>query len=304
MHLRFLLPADDATALERMVTSRAFRYATGEVDEYGRIRVRYRGLRIDYWPINNKGRVRGSLHTFALGHNRGRFSADMIAMACATLAAELGLSAHTLQVYKLEIGVNIPTPDSPNAFLDTLLQHKQCKFYPVEPPRNCSRPLLFVATHLDYRVKLYNKGQYDRSKGEMVAAEQRHLLRFEVVFTRGRPLYKLVQRDQLTLADLPDPALLGLFAAHLRTHWCLSKRQEAQDLTGLRIQDALLLHARNEVDLWQQARHTTPSRTLRHHRQRCEQLQEEMRQRLGPHPYEALFHLHLDQLLPTSKPSG
>jgi hypothetical protein len=299
IHLYFQLPAGDDEAFTRMTMSSAFVHGTPGFDNFQCLRIAYRGLRIDYWSSQRRGRIRGSLHTFALGHNRGTFTAAMVASACEELAQVVGVPGTLLRVVRLEIGVNLATPTSPYAFLTSLSHHKRKPFYPTEPPRNCSQPLLFVATYQDYRVKFYDKAKYARSKGEIPKVDG-YLLRFEVAFSRSRPLLKLIQRQHLTLSDLPAPELLTVFASHLQKHWQLSKRKTPKIFEGLPIQDAILLHASDVLEIWRSARKSTPTRTLRHYKRRSEKLWEASQQRTPPHPYEELFLQRLVDLLPVA----
>jgi hypothetical protein len=127
-----------------------------------------------------------------------------------------------------------------------------------------------------------------------------YLLRFEVVFSRSRPLLKLIQRQHLTLFDLPAPELLNVFAAHLQKHWQLSKRHKPNVFEGLPIQDAILLYASDVPEIWRSARKSTPARTLRHYKRRSEKLLEASQHRTAPHPYEELFLQRLVDLLPVA----
>jgi hypothetical protein len=157
MHLYFQLPAGDDEAFTRMTMSSAFVYGTPGYDNSQRLRIAYRGLRIDYWPNQRRGRIRGSLHTFALGHNRGIFTAAMVASACEELAQVVGVPGTLLRVVRLEIGVNLATPTSPNAFLTSLSHHKRKPFYPVDLPAIApslfSLSLLTWSTGLSFMIK-------------------------------------------------------------------------------------------------------------------------------------------------------
>ena len=129
MHLHFALPAQDGEAEERMLSSLAFAgwTSTGEMQE--RVRVTYRGFRIDYWFNERRGRLWGSLHTFALEHKRGCFTFELVKSACVALAQDIGIPAALLHVCTLEISVNLSTPTSPQPFIVSLLEHKRKPFH-------------------------------------------------------------------------------------------------------------------------------------------------------------------------------
>lgn len=126
------------------------------------LRASYRGLRLDYWPDLRRGRVRGSLHSFAYGHNAGPFPAAAVALACRELAGAVGIAPELLLVQRLEVGLNLALPTAPRPLLEALTHHKGRPFVAVVPPARAPRPLEFVAFHSDYRVKLYDKGTYAR----------------------------------------------------------------------------------------------------------------------------------------------
>ena len=71
-----------------------------------RLRASYRGLRLDYWPDLRRGRVRGSLHSFAYGHNAGPFPPAAVGLACRELAVAVGIPPELLLVQRLEAGLN------------------------------------------------------------------------------------------------------------------------------------------------------------------------------------------------------
>jgi hypothetical protein len=127
-----------------------------------RIRASYRGLRLDYWPELQRGRVRGSLHSFAYGHNAGPFSPAAVGLACRELAGAVGIAPELLLVQRLEAGLNLTLPNAPGPLLEALTHHKGRPFVGVVPPARAPRPLEYVAFHTDYRIKVYDKGTYSR----------------------------------------------------------------------------------------------------------------------------------------------
>lgn len=297
----FEIPSDDNETEKRMAASPAFANCTGEVDEDSHycIKAFYRSMRIEYFPYKKSGRVRGSLHSFALGHNRGSFTAEMVKNACAELAQELGIPADLLRVYKLEIGVNIHTPTSPEAFLHSLLHHKRKPFWPISPPRNATRPFQFEATYREYRIKFYDKGAYDRSKGYLSQPYQ-PLMRFELVLSSRRRLLEIVKQQDLTLADLARPALLQLFSHYLSEQWRLVQRKTPMRFIGQTIQEAILLHAVHTPEVWTDTKPTTPPSTFTYYRRKCDGLWKHFRSQAKPHLFDTLFTESLHKLLPSA----
>lgn len=298
LNLHFTIPQpvhEYEAALDR---SLAFAGSTGQVDETGCIRVEYRGLRIEYRPDDNWGRVRGSLHSFAQGSNVGVFTAAEVARACIDLASSMNLPAEVFVVKRLEAGVNLVVPTPPLPFLESLSHHKKSPFWPVSPPAGCLRPLEYYANHMDYKLKYYDKGTYTRRQGKPLPKGCHHLLRFEVVFTRARGLHQLTGREPLTLADLPTVGVLASMADCLHQRWQETVRRVPPDYAGLPFSHASLLHSGNDLDWWEAVQPTTPLSTFKANRMLYLRLQREAMKRVGPHPYDLLLPEHLQVLRP------
>jgi hypothetical protein len=243
--------------------------------------------------------VRGSLHTFAHGHNAGRFTAPEIGAACAELAEALAMPPAWLTVRRLEAGVNLRVPTAPRPFLESLVSHKKSRFTALNPPPGAVRPLEYGAFHSAYRLKFYDKGAYARLKGE--PHPPGHLLRFEVVYTQARPLLTAIGQNTLTLADLPRPPVLAAVAAHLRLHWNTTQRRTPLDYTGLSLSDSALLHAATDLAFWEAMRRTQPRATYQRNRARAAQLLQHLKQRTEPHPFEAVLAHELEALVAESE---
>lgn len=301
LHLHFSIPKPLHHFEAALFRSAAFADCNGEVDEHGSIRVQFRGLRIEYRPGQYWGRIRGSLHTFAQGSNVGVFTAGEVMAACTGLASSLNLPPEIFIVRKLETGVNLAVPTSPEAFLGTLVHHKGKPFWAVNPPSGLTRPLEFVALHSAYKLKYYDKGAYALRQGIPLPMGCRHLLRFEVVFTRARNLQQLTGREQLTLADLPTPHVLTAVAEHLYKHWNLTVRRISMDYANVPFNHAALLKAGSELEWWEAVRPYTPKSTFVRNKALFRKLQKQVAQREAPHPYNLLLPSHLEALLPAEQ---
>jgi hypothetical protein len=303
LHLRFELAPPYAAAEEALAQAPAFAAYGGEPDELGRVRTHFRGLRIEYWPGQHWGQVRGSLHTFAHGPNSngGLFAAADVARACTELAEALSLPPSALVVRKLEAGVNLEVSTSPRRFLEHLHHHKNSPFLPTPPPPGVARPLEYAAYHASYRLKFYDKGTYLARQGYPLA-KGRYLLRFEMVFTRARNLLQLTGRPRLTLADLPAPDVMTTLATHLHKHWHLSTRHLEMNCTDLSCADMTLFFAGQNLRYWEAARVSTPPATFRRYKARYRKLHQDAAQLEGPHPYDLLLPKHLEALLPQEQP--
>ena len=281
------LPGNDSGLLPRLARSPAFADSDGQPDGRGRIRAAHRGLRLKYDPAIGLLRIRGSLHTFAHGHNMGTFTAAEARAACTELAGVLDVPPERLTVHRLEVGLNLPVADSPRQFLESLSSHKNRPFVALTPPPKASRPLLYGAHHSEYRVKAYDKAAYGKLQGRYppdTAAP--HLLRFEVVFERQRPMLAVTGLPTLTLADLPRPPVMAAFANHLQIQWNVTQRRQHMNYADLSLADAALLHAATDVAFWEIMRATQPRSTYARNKARAIAL---LRERTEPHPYDAVF---------------
>jgi len=293
-HLSLTLPAGDLSAEGRLAYSKAFEGSDGQPNGKGWVRSEYRGARFEFHPEQRRVRVRGSLHTFAHGDNIGRFTAPDIAATCIELAEVLDMPARWLEVHKLEVGVNLPLPTSPRPFLESLTSHKGSPFTALNPPPGASRPLAYGAHHSAYRLKFYDKGTYSRLQGRQpppTAAP--HLLRYEMVFERQRPMLTVTGLPTLTLADLPRPPVMAAFASHLRKHWNLTRHRQHLNYNGLPLANAVLLHAASDSAFWEAMRSTQPRNTYTRNRTKASRL---LHERTEPHPYGVIFTQELDRL--------
>ena len=285
--LHLTLPGNDSGAEQRLANSVAFADSDGQPDGRGRIRAAHRGLRLKYDPAIGVLKIRGSLHTFAHGHNMGTFTTAEARPTCAELAAVLDMPPELISVHRLEVGLNLPVADSPRQFLESLSSHKNSPFVALKPPAGATRPLQYGAHHSAYRIKVYDKGAFSRLQGRHppnTAAP--HLLRYEVVFERQRPMLTVTGLSELTLADLPRPPVMAAFANHLSTHWNVTQRRQHMNYADLSLSDAALLHAATDVAFWEIMRATQLRSTYARNKARATAL---LRERTEPHPYDAVF---------------
>lgn len=299
-----------------------------------RLQADYRGLRLDYWPALRRGRIRGSLHSFAYGHNAGPFPPAAVGLACRELAGAVGVAPELLLVQRLEAGLNLALPTAPRPLLEALTHHKGRPFLAVVPPARASRPLEFVAFHSLYRVKLYDKATYTNislpngplwqplpglltalcdqyapaptREGLLLAAAPQqnptflplilpaHLLRLEAVYLRARALLLPGLPGPLTLADLPAPATLAIFAQQLRRLWAETQHRAAMEFPpDLTPNEAALLVAGASADFWSAIRPTAAPATYQRARARYRELSAAQVQHTGPHPVTPLLEAAL-----------
>ncbi|OGX84346.1 hypothetical protein BEN47_03005 [Hymenobacter lapidarius] len=360
LQFRFDLPP--GTDAERLLATApalaAAEYATTTGGTGGpRLKASYRGLRLDYWPDLRRGRVRGSLHSFAYGHNAGPFPAAAVALACRELAAAVGVAPELLVVQRLEAGLNLTLPTAPRPILEGLTQHKNRPFVAVVPPARAPRPLEFVVFHTDYRLKAYDKGTYARLSNatappwaplsglllpvglagnlatlcpwpgtgtalrdqyapapvrEELLLDSRtvqnrtfhgvelpaHLLRLEAVYLRARALILPGLPGPLTLADLPAPGTLAIFAQHLRRLWLEVQHRAVMEFPpNLTPNEAALLVAGAMPEYWNAIRPTAAPATYKRARAKYRELRAAQTQHAGPHPLTPLLEAELQPWL-------
>lgn len=296
LNARSSLPDEEAE--KALALSLAFADHDGEPNAKGWLTTVYRGLRIGYKRENRRVRIRGSLHTFHHGHNMGQFSAAQVRQACTELAAAVGLAPEALQIVGLEAGVNLPSTVSPRLFLENLANHKRSPFTATKPPSGATRPLEYGAFHGDYWVKAYDKGGYNRLQGRpLPSTAPPHLLRFEVVYTRARPLLRLTGLPVLTLADLPKPEVMAVIRENILTHWNATEHRhqmQESDFTGLSFSDGLLLLAADNAAFWKAMERTSEST----YKRKKKRLRELLAQRATANPYTDTLHQELAVMAP------
>lgn len=314
-----------------------------------RLKASYRGLRLDYWPDLRRGRVRGSLHSFAYGHNAGPFPAAAVALACRELAAAVGVAPELLVVQRLEAGLNLILPTAPRPILEGLTQHKNRPFVALVPPARAPRPLEYAVFHTDYRFKVYDKGTYARLSNatgppwaplpglllpeglsgnldtlcpwpgtgsellyhpvrEGLLLDSRtvqnrtfygvelpaHLLRLEAVYLRARALLLPGLPGPLTLADLPAPGTLAIFAQHLRRLWLEVQHRAVMEFPPhFTPNEAALLVAGALPDYWGAVKLTAAPATYKRARANFNKLRAAQTQHTGPHPLTPLLEAEL-----------
>lgn len=291
-----LTPAEISTAL----ASAAFKQWDGVLDNHGRAVARgVRGLTWSLHPGKGRLRISGSVPTFANGHNVQLLPFPEAVLATAELAAMVGLPAGRLVVKGLELSADIDLPTSPRPFLESLKHHRQSKFCAVKPPKGIARPMEYVATHANYLIKPYDKGAYLAYQGNPLPPGQ-HKLRYEVVCTRARPINTLLNKTQVTLADLATPSFYLAAAAELRKHWRLTVRQTPPNFTGLKLKDSSLLHCGASPEYWRGLKEAkTPAITIKRQKAHYKELAAAAQERAGIDIYNQRFPLVLAAALAT-----
>ena len=168
------------------------------------------------------------------------------------------------------------------------------------PPRGTTRPLEYAALHTERKVKLYDKGRYSQIQGRpLPATGPPHLLRYEIVYMRVRPLAKMLGLEVLTVADLHRSEVLIVLAAELKKQWNRIRYKQdmkESDFAGLDISDSSLLIAASLPAFWKAMKKQTPSSTYKRYQRRAKQLLEQQKQRTQINPQDEALALELSRL--------
>jgi hypothetical protein len=264
---RNLLP-EEMAAIGR---SEAFASCDGEPDQSGWIRVKYRGLTLMLSPARAKLKVQGSLATFAKGHNLHLLTYSELLLACPAMAAAVGLPATRLRVVGLELSLDLDGTTSPQRLLESLQHHKGSRFLPIKQRKGVARPMEFIASHADYSMKIYNKGLWESQHGNYLPSGH-HKARFEVVMTRARPINALLNRSEITLADLVTLEFYAAAVAHLEQKWKEVVREKPLTFTGLNGKDRRLLGAGGNPEYWRGLKRDKAAITVKRERKQYKEL--------------------------------
>ncbi|WP_139925237.1 hypothetical protein [Hymenobacter sp. DG01] len=149
-------------------------------------------------------------------------------------------------------------------------------------------------------MKAYDKGRYSQLQGRpLPATAPPHLLRFEVVYTRARPLLRLTGLPVLTLADLPKPEVMAAIRENILIHWNATEHRhlmQESDFTGLSLSDAALLALADNTAFWEAMKKEQPESTYKRNRRRAKDL---LGQRATASPYTDTLHQELAGMAPT-----
>ena len=259
-----------------------------------------RNLRVKYWPGQYQGTIRGSLHSFSKGNNLVRLSLSDIRAAVAEIAYAFNLPASHFEVYRLEGGFNLPTPDDPQSFLKSLGIHKGVPFIPCYPPTGFRDPLQYVALHSDYAIKLYNKGIYQGRKARRLGIVG-SLLRFEVKLMRMRPFQQYLAPglvSTLTLDDLVSPIILESMATYLTSHWRAIERFVPIDYDQAEsVMEKAILVAGRDSEFWASVKRTNSPSTYKRARATYREQVASQSQLQERHPYEDLLSEEVEAFL-------
>ena len=269
----------------------------GVQDKYGREQVKWQGLTISMYSAKRMVIVEGALPTFANGNNLHLLTYPEMVSACAELAAAVGLPGYRLPLVGIELSNDLDSTTSPQPFLQSLQYHKGSKFAIRDAPKGTARPQEYIATHADYRAKLYDKGAAEARRGNSLPSGQ-HRTRFEVVMTRARPINALWNRSETTLADLTSLEFYAAAALELEQQWKAVVRTQPLDLTGLKGKDRLLLGAGANPEWWRGLKADRALITYKRTRKRYRELVKACAKRVGPDEFDQRFAPALAALLP------
>lgn len=281
-----------------------------EVDKAGRPAVKFgpfEGAKLTacYCELTGRGYVSGGLQSFYHGHNLGPFPfADAVA-AWQALSAALLLPPEALRVHVLETGVTVPTGEAPTAFLAQVARAHygptQKPFFAKEPPANYSRPLQYVAVFGQYRVKLYNKIEWQEfSKKPSYSGPTGHGFRFEIHYRKAEKLAAVLGwNGRITVANLMQPAVFMQLANALLQSWQHLHLPPTMNLpANLTFAERALVVSGSQPGFWEDAKRNTPEGTYKENRTKFNKLQKALVGQGCPTPYTPDLEREIAAALP------
>lgn len=268
----------------------------GEVDEIGRPEIKIGPhdtgkVSVCYSRETGHGYVSGGLQSFHYGHNSGPFPFSDVLTAFEALNAALLLPSEALRVHGLETGVTVPTGEAPTAFLTQVARAHygptQKPFYAKEPPANHSRPLQYVAGFGQYRVKIYDKGRYNRALHKPLPhGPTGHGFRFEIHYRKSEKLAAVLGwNGTVTVANLMQPAVFTQLANALLQSWQHIHLPLNMNLPNLSIDERALLIAGQSPEFWGAAKNEAAPATYKRHRSKFNKLQRAQAEHGNATPY-------------------
>jgi hypothetical protein len=155
---------------------------TGELNETDARCADHHGLTFTHYP-SGYTTLHGSIHKYRQGGtNSGDFTFTEFQATIAELCERFDLDPANMHLLQLEAGVNIVPPISTPDALKAIVCHREGHAF--SPMRTQGGTSLGLELYRDqYGIKIYDKGRQYGLPGD--------LLRFEVKFTKGKPLNSL-----------------------------------------------------------------------------------------------------------------
>jgi hypothetical protein len=281
----------------------------GELDERGRPQIKIGPydtgkVSVCYSIETGQGYVSGGLQSFCYGHNSGPFQFAEAQAALAAIATLLLLPAEALRVHSLETGATVPTGEAPTSFLARIARahhgSKQKMFTGKTAPANATDTLEFEAVFSQYRVKIYDKGTYNRLKHKpLPPGPTGNGFRFEIHYRKAEKLAAVLGwRGTITAAHLMQPDVFTRLASALLQSWRDIHMPSTVNLPDLSIDERALLIAGSEPDFWESAKRNTPEATYKRKRSLFLRLQKQQAATGSPMLYTADLEQAVGAALP------
>lgn len=161
-------------------------------------------LKYTYYNRNSILKIEGSLHKYAKGNNFERFTYCEAVAVLQEIATYLEIPLSALRINFIEIGVNIPTDETPMKYIETISEYKGNKFIPMSPRNGTNKIYGRRCKMAEYEIKFYDKiADYILDKKIKIADRKelpKNLLRYEIKLSR----------KQLMTFGFPDPTAENL----------------------------------------------------------------------------------------------
>lgn len=167
----------------------------------------WHNLRLEYVPYFGEIWIKNSLHKFynaevrdiPIGkHNYNEFTLDNLEESIMYLCEIIQRKPKDLKLFgKLEFGININVlPFNPMEIINSYISLNTTRIVPfyVDQPRN-GKPFGKSASLTNYRVKFYDKSK-------QAEIQEKGILRFEICLDGVKTIRQLLNKAEVTLADL------------------------------------------------------------------------------------------------------
>lgn len=168
-----------------------------------KIKAKYKGLIIEYYPNSLACYIRGSIHKFYNEgeHNADQFSRTDFILALKKLENELYISCKDIILCRIELGINILLPYPPLRFINmiTLINGRM----PIRQPRG------LLVEYQQYSIKIYSKSK------QCKLIENKNIIRIEIAYHKISKFYHDIQKIY-SLEDLKSKYIWEKFICILK----------------------------------------------------------------------------------------
>lgn len=230
-----------------------------------------RNLFLSVYPNSYTLGIGNSIQKFIKGENYSTFTRRECEEALNELEQILKIPLESLVVRKIATGLNIRVNELPETYLPIPISYRGKKFY-IIPPQQGKRIVEVICKGAELSNKFYDKSeQFYRT--EKIRLKTPFLFRFETVYHKMTPIYKLLNRERISAKELTTEAFMTAIAKNqLATFETINKKME-MDLSNLTPRDFCLLQSFADIPPEAKKKH---AESYRKERSRYNRLKKEL----------------------------